>query len=316
MLKVLLIICGPTCSGKTEAALTLLRKIRGEIISADSRQVYRGMDIGTAKVSAKIRREFPHHLVDIVNPDQVFSAAEFAKRTSSIIDTLQKKDFLPIMVGGSGLYIKAVIDGLFSGPAADPELRESLRKQAQREGKETLYLRLKKVDPQAAQVIHPHDLVRICRALEVYQITGKPISFFQRQSARPLCNTVMIGLRLPRHQLYRNIDSRVDKMVEQGLISEVKALFHQGYREDLPAMQGVGYRQAINYLEGKYSLEETIRLIKRDTRRLAKRQLNWFNQDERIIWLNRDEFSSAEELAEEIVRISLKKLPQLSGVLR
>ena len=316
MLKALLVISGPTCSGKTEAALALLRKIRGEIISADSRQVYRGMDIGTAKVSAEIRRKFPHHLVDVVNPDQVFSAAEFAKRASSIIYTLQKKDFLPVMVGGSGLYIKAVIDGLFSGPGADPELRESLRKQAQKEGKEALYLRLKKVDPQAAQVIHPHDLVRICRALEVYQITGKPISFFQRQSVRPLSHAVMIGLRLPRHQLYRNIDSRVDRMVEQGLISEVKALFHQGYREDLPAMQGVGYRQVINYLEGRYSLEEAIRLIKRDTRRLAKRQLNWFSQDERIIWLNQGEFSSAEELAEEIVRISLKKLPQLSGVLR
>ncbi len=316
MLKALLIISGPTCSGKTEVALTLLQKIRGEIISADSRQVYRGMDIGTAKVSAGIRRKFPHHLVDIVNPDQVFSAAEFAKRASSIIHTLQKKDFLPLMVGGSGLYIKAVIDGLFSGPGADPELRESLRKQAQKKGKETLYLRLKKVDPEAAQVIHPHDLVRICRALEVYQITGKPISFFQRQSVRPLSHAIMIGLRLPRHQLYRNIDSRVDRMVEQGLVSEVKALFHQGYREDLPAMQGVGYRQVINYLEGRYSLEEVIRLIKRDTRRLAKRQLNWFNQDERIIWLNRDEFSSVEELAEEIVRISLKKLPQLSGVLR
>lgn len=316
MLKALLIICGPTCSGKTEAALTLLRKIKGEIISADSRQVYRGMDIGTAKVSAGIRRKFPHHLVDVVNPDQIFSAAEFAKRVGSIIHTLQKRDFLPVMVGGSGLYIKAVIDGLFSGPGADLELRESLRKQAQREGKETLYLRLKKVDPEAAQVIHPHDLVRICRALEVYQITGKPISFFQRQSVRPLSHAVMIGLRLPRHQLYQNIDSRVDKMVEQGLISEVKALFHQGYREDLPAMQGVGYRQVINYLEGRYSPEEAIRLIKRDTRRLAKRQLNWFNQDERIIWLNRDEFSSAEELAEEIVRISLKKLPQLSGVLQ
>jgi len=290
--------------------------MRGEIISADSRQVYRGMDIGTAKVSTEIRRKFPHHLIDAVNPDQVFSAAEFAKRAKSIIHTLQKKDFLPVMVGGSGLYIKAVIDGLFPGPGADPELRESLREQAQREGRETLYLKLKKVDPETARLIHPHDLVRIFRALEVYQITGRPISFFQRQSARPLCNTVMIGLRLPRRQLYQNIDSRVERMVKQGLISEVETLFHQGYGEDLPAMQGVGYRQVISYLEGRYSLEEAIRLIKRDTRRLAKRQLNWFNQDERIIWLEKEEFSSAEELTEEIIRISLRKLPQLGGVLR
>ncbi|MEA1965401.1 MAG: tRNA (adenosine(37)-N6)-dimethylallyltransferase MiaA [Candidatus Aerophobetes bacterium] len=310
MLKALLIILGPTGVGKTEVALSLLKKIKGEIISADSRQIYKDMDIGTAKTSRKIREEFPHHLVDIVFPGQVFSAAEFKKRAEVIIKSLQDEDKLPVVVGGSGLYIKAVVDGLFAGPGADWKLREELKERVKRESEESLYQELKKIDPHSASRIHPHDEVRIIRALEVYYLTKKPISSYQKQSFSSLSNTVMIGLRRKRAILYELINQRVDKMIQEGLISEAESLLSKGYSEDLFSLQGLGYKHIIKYLKGDYSKEEAIRLMKRDTRRFAKRQLNYFKQDRRIIWLDMGEYSSSEDVSNEIIKIISQKLPQ------
>jgi len=309
MIDALLVILGPTGVGKTEAAIDLSKRLKAEIISADSRKIYKGMDIGTAKPSQTIRRRIPHWLIDIFSPEEVFSAADFREQAKEIIQRVQKKDKLPILVGGSSLYIRAVVDGLFVGPAADWDLRERLKEKERKEGRGALYKELERVDPLAASRLHPHDERRIIRALEVYELSGKPISFYQRQTPSSLSNTVIIGLTKKRESLYRSINMRVEKMVEKGLIREVKSLLASGYSEELPSMQGLGYQQVIGHLKGKYSKEEAIRLIKRDTRRFARRQLNWFKKDKRILWLDRDEFSSVSPLSDEIIKIFLQKHP-------
>ena len=303
MLNALLVILGPTAVGKTEVAVDLLSKIKGEIISADSRQIYKEMDIGTAKPSKEIREKIPHHLVDVVFPNEVFNAAEFGLKARAIIKKLQKEDKLPVLVGGSGLYIKAAVDGLFVGPGADWHLRKRLREKADKEGRGALYRELKKVDPEAASHIHPNDERRIVRALEVYELSGEKISAFQRRSSSPLPNVVMVGLRKGRDSLYRSINKRVDKMIKEGLIEEVRGLLARGYSEELPSMQGLGYRQIIGYLKGKYPKEEAVRLIKRDTRRFARRQLNWFKRDKRITWLDVEKYSSTRDVSYKILDI-------------
>ncbi|MCD6472687.1 tRNA (adenosine(37)-N6)-dimethylallyltransferase MiaA [Candidatus Aerophobetes bacterium] len=310
MLKALLIILGPTAVGKTEVALSLLKKIKGEIISADSRQIYKNMDIGTAKPSKEVREEFPHHLVDIFSPDKIFSAAEFKERAEIIIKSLQKENKLPIIVGGSGLYIKVVVDGIFVGPGANWQLREQLKERARKEGEKSLYQELERIDPLAASRIHPHDEIRVIRALEVYYLTKKPISSYQKQRLSSLSNTLIIGLRRERALLYQLINQRVDKMIKEGLISEVESLLKRGYSENLFSLQGLGYKHIVKYLRGDYTKEEAIRLMKRDTRRFAKRQLNYFKQDKRIIWLDMEKYSSPEDVSKEIIKILSEKLPQ------
>jgi len=309
-LKALLIILGPTAVGKTEVALSLLKKIKGEIISADSRQIYKNMDIGTAKPSKEVREEFPHHLVDIFSPDKIFSAAEFKERAEIIIKSLQKENKLPIIVGGSGLYIKVVVDGIFVGPGANWQLREQLKERARKEGEKSLYQELERIDPLAASRIHPHDEIRVIRALEVYYLTKKPISSYQKQRLSSLSNTLIIGLRRERALLYQLINQRVDKMIKEGLISEVESLLKRGYSENLFSLQGLGYKHIVKYLRGDYTKEEAIRLMKRDTRRFAKRQLNYFKQDKRIIWLDMEKYSSPEDVSKEIIKILSEKLPQ------
>ena len=316
LLKALLVIVGPTGVGKSDVALSLLKRVKGEIISADSRQIYRGMNIGTDKVSREIRKKFPHHLIDIVDPDETFNAAQFGERAKLIIERLQKENKLPILVGGSGLYVRAVIDGIFAGPGANWQLREELKAKIKIKGSKFLYRMLKEVDEVSASHIHPNDERRIIRALEVYRTTGKPISYYQKQSPSALTHTVMVGLKWERATLYRIIEQRVDKMLENGLVDEVESLLEKGYGENLPSMQGVGYRQIVGYLKGRYSLEEAVRLVKRDTRRLAKRQLNWFKGDSRIIWIQREQYPSCEDVSGKIMQILLKKLPQVKQVIR
>lgn len=316
MLDALLVILGPTGVGKTEVAIELAKRIRAEIISADSRQIYKEMDIGTAKPSSAVRQKVPHHLIDLVFPDEIFDVAGFKARAEAIIKELQKKDKLPILVGGSGLYIKAVMDGLFIGPGADWKLREKLKKKEEKEGTGTLYQELERVDPITASRLHPHDQRRIIRALEVYHLSGKPISFYQTQFSSTLVNTVMIGLERERESLFRLINERVDRMVAEGLIEEVKSLLSKGYSEDLPSLQGLGYQQIIGLLRGEYPEEEAIRLVKRDTRRFAKRQMSWFKRDKRILWIDAEKFSSPDELSNEIVRIIVEKIPQMKRVYR
>ena len=311
LLDALLVIVGATGVGKTEVAIELAKRIRVEIISADSRQIYKEMDIGTAKPSSAIRQEVPHHLIDLVLPDQIFNVADFKTRAEAIIKELQKTDKLPALVGGSGLYIKAVIDGLFVGPGADWKLRDKLKGKEKGEGAGTLYQELKRVDPSTASRLHPHDQRRIVRALEVYYLSGRPISYHQTQFPSVLVNTVMIGLRRGRESLCSLIDARVDRMIAEGLIEEVEYLFRKGYSEDLPSLQGLGYQQIIGYLKGGYPEEEAIRLIKRDTRRFAKRQMSWFKRDKRILWIEVEKFSSFAAISDRIVEILIEKIPQV-----
>ncbi|RLE12432.1 tRNA (adenosine(37)-N6)-dimethylallyltransferase MiaA [Candidatus Aerophobetes bacterium] len=317
MLDALLIIAGPTGTGKTKTALLLLNRVKAEIISADSRQIYRGMDIGTDKVSRKIRKKYPHHLIDIADPGKVFTVADFKKLAEAVIKDLQEKNKLPIVVGGSGLYIKAITSGIFPGPGANWQLRKRLLLKIEKEGLQNVYTELKRVDPLYASKIHPNDKRRLIRALEVYYLTGKPISEHQGETYPYKGKKLMVGLRWrERSTLYKVIEDRVDRMIEKGLVEEVKDLLGRGYDEDLPAMQALGYRQIVAYLKGKVSFDEAIRLIKRDTRRFAKRQLTWFKKEKDIIWLDREDYPSLKKLAEKIITILLQEIPQVKEVLK
>ena len=316
MLDALLVILGPTGVGKSEVAVDLVGRLRAEIISCDSRQIYREIDIGTAKPSPEVRSKAPHHLIDIAAPDEVFSAAEFKRRAETIIKRIQEKNKLPLLVGGSGLYIRAVVDGIFAGPGRDQNLRARLREKEGREGRGSLYQELRRIDPVAASHLHSHDERRVIRALEVYYLSGRPISSHQRETPySPLPQTVMVGLRMERKALYQLINRRVDAMMEEGLLGEVERLLDKGYDEDLPSMEGLGYRQIIGYLKGKYSREEAVQLMKRDTRRFAKHQLSWFNKDSRIIWLEREKFPTSGEASQKIIEILLEKLPQVKQLI-
>ena len=307
---------GPTGAGKTETALCLLKRIKGEIISADSRQIYKGMDIGTDKVSSEIRKNFPHHLLDVADPGEVFTVADFKREAEKIIRELQAEGKLPVVVGGTGLYIRAITEGIFPGPGANWSLRKKLHFRAKKEGLLSLYRELQRVDSASASRIHPHDERRIVRALEVYYLTGEPISSHQERNVPCEGKMVKIGLRWRRETLYRIIEERVDNMMEKGLVDEVKGLLDKGYTENLPSMQAIGYKQIVNYLKGKLSLDEAIRQIKRDTRRFAKRQLTWFKKEKDVIWLDREKYPSPEEVADKIVRILLQKIPDAKRVIK
>jgi len=285
-MKVLALV-GPTAVGKTELGIALAEALGGEVISADSRQVYRYMDIGTAKPTPEQRAKVPHHMIDVVLPDQYFSAGEYARLAAEAIQDVARRGKVPIVVGGSGLYLSALFDGLFEERARNPALRQALRERAQREGPEALHLELRKVDPEAAARIHPHDLQRIVRALEVYRTTGRPISAWQKERRPPLkAQVTWVGLDMERSELYRRIDLRVEEMVERGLVDEVRTLIGMGYGPELPALRTVGYKEVFPYLEGKRGLEETIAQIKRNTHSYARRQLIWFRRDPRIKWLD------------------------------
>ena len=283
-------LVGPTATGKSILALHLARRFQGEIISADSVQVYRGLDIGTAKPSAEERRMVLHHLVDIREPDEDYSAASFRQQADEIICELHKRETPIFVVGGTGLYLKALTRGLFRGPAANSELRLALQKKADREGSEALHQELQKLDAEAAGRIHPHDRFRIIRALEVYSLGRKPISQFQREHGfrdAPY-DVLKIGLCCEREDLYKRVELRVDRMVELGWVDEVRSLLSQGYGPGLKSMQSLGYRHILSYLFGGLTLEEAVRLIKRDTRRYAKRQITWFKADPEISWFPAD----------------------------
>lgn len=314
MLDALLIIAGPTGAGKTDTALHFLNKVKGEIISADSRQIYKGMDIGTDKAPAGVREKIPHHLVDVADPGEVFTAFDFKREAEKIIRELQHEDKLPVVVGGTGLYIKALTEGIFPGPGANQKIRRKLQSRIRKEGTHSLHQELQEVDPASASRIHPNDKRRLVRALEVYYLTGEPISSHQRKSSPYTGRMVKVGLTWRRPVLYRIIEKRVDKMLQKGLIDEVQTLLEKGYRPDFTSMQAIGYQQIIAYLEGRLSLEEAIRQIKRDTRRFAKRQLTWFKKERDVIWLKREQYPSSQEAAEKIVEILLERIPDTQKV--
>ena len=285
--KPIIVIVGPTGVGKTSVSVKIAKSLNSEIINADSRQIYKYMDIGTAKPSPDLLSEVRHHLIDIVCPDEYFSAAEYQERAREIIDSLSRKGMVPVIVGGTGLYVKAVIYGLFKGPKADPDLRKSYAEYAEKFGKEALYNRLKEVDEGATKRIHPMDTVRVMRALEVYDKTGKTISSLQDNFTldRSPYIPIIIGLYRERKDLYRKIEERADSMIQEGLVHEVESLLKRGYSEELRSMMGIGYGQVISFLRGEYDLEKAISLVKRDTKRYAKRQMTWFNKVENINWV-------------------------------
>ena len=283
----LIAVIGPTAVGKTALAIRLCLAVGGEVISADSRQVYRGMDIGTAKPTPEERRLVPHHLIDVVDPDQPFSLAEFQAQAYAAIRDVVSRGKVPFLVGGTGQYVQAVLEG-WTVPRVppDPAFRERLYREAAEIGPERLHARLAEVDPEAAAKIHPRNTRRIIRALEVYHATGAPISHWQRKHPPPY-RILRIGLTMPRDVLYRRIDERVDRMIALGLVDEVRRLVAKGYGWDLPAMSGLGYAQIGQYLRGEIDLQEAIRRIKRDTRRFVRHQYNWFRlNDPRIHWFD------------------------------
>lgn len=300
----LIVILGPTAVGKTALSIELAKQLGTEIISGDSMLVYKGMDIGTAKPSLEERQGIPHHMLDIVYPDEEFSVAKFQSMVEDLITKINKKNRVPLLVGGTGLYIKAITDHFtFSPMESDHVLRDNLKRYAEKEGAEKLHQRLAEVDPIAASKLHPNDIRRVIRALEVYQQTGTPISETQKakEIQAPKYNLFMYGLTLNREILYERINLRVDKMIEESLIDEVKALLSKGYNPQSSALTGLGYKEIIGYLEGQYSLEEAIDLLKRNTRRFAKRQLTWFRQDKRIKWLDVENYNNNKEIAKEIL---------------
>ncbi len=283
----LLIITGPTGTGKSRLAIHLARKWNAEIISADSRQIYRYMDIGTNKPTHEEQALVPHHMIDIVDPDQSYSAGEYGRNARIIIDSLLKKKKIPILIGGTGLYIRAVIAGLAPSPPSDPNIKADLLKQMEKRGIRSLYNELLKIDPNTAEKLHPNDRQRILRAMEVFLLTGKRLSDFNREIPNtPGYLTAFYFINRSRPILYNMINQRVESMFEHGLVDEVKKLVERGYKLNHPGMQGLGYGHIYDYIRKKISLQEAKSFMKRDTRRYAKRQITWFRQEKRAIWLD------------------------------
>lgn len=276
-----MLIAGPTASGKTAVSLELARRLSAEIVNADSMQVYRFMNIGTAKPTGDERRQAPHHLIDVVHPDEPFDAARYLELAAPVIADIHRRGRVALVVGGTGLYMKVLTRGICSGPSADPGVRERLILEEEKRGLSALHDDLTRVDPDSALRIHPHDRQRILRALEVYYSTGAPLSLSQKQHGfrESPVRAVKILLLRERDELYARIERRVESMLQEGLKEEVERLVARGYSASLKSMQSLGYKQMAAHIAGEFTLDEAVRLIKRDTRRYAKRQLTWFRGD-------------------------------------
>lgn len=282
----IVVITGPTATGKSELALTIARRLGAEIIGADSRQVYRFLDVGTAKPGRAEQEEVVHHLLDVVNPDEHFDSACYLTQARAAIADILRRGKRVLVVGGTGLYIKVLTQGLFVGPKAEAGLRARLQLQEEVEGKGFLYRQLQAVDPEAARVFHPHDTMRIIRALEVFLLSGKPISAWQREHRfqdRPF-SVLTVGLMPERGELYRHIERRCWHMVEEGLVEEVGRLWAMGYGPELSPLRSIGYKQIGKYLRGVMGWQEAMAEMIQKTRHLAKRQLTWFRSDAEIRW--------------------------------
>ncbi len=287
----IVVICGPTGVGKTAAAIALCEAVGGAIVGADSMQVYRFMDIGTAKPTADEQARVHHDLIDVVDPDEDFDAARYQHLADTAIARLVKAKRVPVVVGGTGLYIRALLHGIFPDAPGDPEVRRALRRRLSAEGAAALHRELAARDPDAAARIHPNDRQRIVRALEVLAVTGRPLSELQRRHGfrQQRYRALQIGLDIERQELYRRIDRRVDRMLAEGLLDEVRGLLRRGYAATLKSMQSIGYRHMVAYLEGRLDWDEAVRTLKRDTRRYAKRQLTWFRADPAVRWHRPDQ---------------------------
>ncbi len=300
----LIVVCGATGIGKTSTAIELARTFGGEIVGADSMQIYRYMDIGTAKPTPAERRAVPHHLVDIIEPDEPFDAARYAEAARRVVGNLHKTGILPFVVGGTGLYIKALTQGIFQARPAAAGVRDRLRAECEALGASALHERLRRVDPAAAGRLHPNDAYRILRALEICETTGKPMSAHhaEHRFAESPYSVLKIGLEMDRAALYDRINRRVEMMLEAGLLKEVQRLLEMGYDPELKPMQSIGYRHMVDYLQGRLSWEEAVRTLKRDTRRYAKRQFTWFRKDTAVNWFSQE--------AVDAIRLKIKNFLQ------
>ncbi|MBW2118445.1 MAG: tRNA (adenosine(37)-N6)-dimethylallyltransferase MiaA [Deltaproteobacteria bacterium] len=297
------VISGPTASGKTSLGVDLALALKGEIISADSMQVYRGMDVGTAKPTIGEQKGIPHHLLDVVDPDEEFNAAIYNSMAIPKITEIGSRERSCFIVGGTGLYIKGLLDGLFECPPVDTELRESLRRECDSSGSAVLHERLADLDPESADKIHPNDRVRIIRALEIIHLTKRRFSDLTGEHAfggRNL-NALKLCLKVDREELYKRIDKRSSAMVENGLVEETESLLRKGYSPDLKPMKAIGYRHMITYLKRDWSLDEAISELQKDTRRYAKRQLTWFRADPEVIWLEPGNFHMFKDKVKEFL---------------
>lgn len=306
--KKLIILTGPTAVGKTKLSLELAKKVGGEIISADSMQVYEMMDIGSAKIKKEEMQGIPHHLIDCISPAQEFNVVIFQKMALNAMEEIEKRNKIPIIVGGTGFYIQSVLYQIDFTPNEDQgEVRKELETLALTKGKEYLHEKLREVDPLSAREIHANNQKRVIRALEYYRLTGEPISkhnIEQRQKESPYDFSYFV-LNDKRERLYQRIDQRVDEMVSQGLVEEVRALKNMGYDRSFVSMQGLGYKEILDYLEDKISLDEAVYRIKRDTRHFAKRQITWFKREKEVIWVQKDLFDYDEE---KILNYMLEKI--------
>ena len=303
-MKPLIILTGPTAVGKTELSIALAKAVNGEIISADSMQVYKYMDIGTAKISPEEMQGVPHHLIDILEPDTAFNVTMFQKLAREALQGIYERGKIPVVVGGTGFYIQALLYDIdFSEETGDMSVRKALERLAAERGPEYLHEALAKVDPESAEQIHANNVKRVIRALEYYRMHGEKISLHnenERQKKSPY-DFFYFVLTHDRQVLYDRIEKRIDLMVRQGLIEEVRGLMEKGYDRSLVSMQGLGYKEIIPYLSGEYTLDEAIYVLKRDTRHFAKRQLTWFRRERDVQWLDKSRMSSENEILNEIL---------------
>lgn len=307
--KPLIVLTGPTAVGKTKASIGLAKAVDGEIISADSMQVYRHMDIGSAKIKPEEMEGIPHHLIDVLEPDDEFHVVKFQQLAKKAMREIWERGHIPIVTGGTGFYIQALLYDIdFDENEKEDACRKELEAYAREHGAEALHEKLALVDPASAEMIHPNNIKRVIRALEFYEQTGKRISEhneIQRQRESPYAFAYFV-LTDDRAHLYERINRRVDQMIEEGLVNEVQALKDKGYTKQLVSMQGLGYKEILDYLDGNCTLEEAIYTIKRDTRHFAKRQLTWFKRERDVIWINKQSFGYE---AEQILDEMLSKLP-------
>ena len=311
----LIVLAGPTAVGKTGLSLKLAKAVGGSVISADSMQVYRGLDIGSAKLPAEERQGIEHYLIDVAEPEESFDVVRFQEMAEEAVRAICRKGRLPVLTGGTGFYIQALTRGVdFSESSGSSGIRERWTQTAEREGPEAVHAALAAVDPDAAAAIHPHNIRRVVRALEFYEQTGGPISLHnleQKRHPSPYRLAYFV-LTDDREILYRNIDRRVAEMMEAGLEEEVRRLRQRGLTEEHPSMKGIGYREFFPYFRGEYDLEETVRLIRRNTRHYAKRQLTWFRREPEAVFLDRREYGRDDD---RILRAILEQLRQ-RGILR
>lgn len=299
----LLVLMGPTAIGKTSISVELAKQLDGEIISADSMQIYKYMDIGTAKIKKEETQGIKHHMIDIVYPDEDYSVQNFQRQGKNLIRDINSKDKLAMLVGGTGLYINSLTYKLnFAGVAKDEEIRNKYENLALKHGNKYLHEKLYDIDRKSYEKINVRDLKRIVRALEIYEITGKTMSEYNKDFRKPNdeYNLKMFCLNMNRKKLYERINLRVDQMIQEGLIEEVKEILNMGYDKNLTSLKAIGYKEIIMYLEGEISIEEAIEMIKKSSRNYAKRQLTWFRRDDRIEWIDIDNFKSTNQIVDYI----------------